>query len=440
MAASGTPFEAARACPFVALELDRDRRADKPDYRHRCFAEPTPAPRSIAHQEAYCLSPNFPGCPVFQDWAVRAAARPVGGAAPGSTSGPALVGGAVAAAAGAAAAAPSTHNSTDGAASPDVSSQTGDPGGGSSGSPNRLAPEDISMSPAAATAAAAAAASTGVAPGTVSPPTFATTGWQGDAAESGQLGAFDAPTSDADASQPAPEMSTRASDWPGSNAASPAAVSPAAGATTPNAPAFLAARSSRAAAGISASSPTGNTLPPRQAPNAPPIRRDDIVPSWQIDSRYGAEGSDEPGGSRLDAILTAIAVIAILGLGVAAVLFLPGLLSHGGATARTPAASFVAQSVPPSGFASVAPTLAASPASIGPTIVPATSAVNSAAPVGSPLLYKIKTGDTLAHIAAKFGLAVTDILTANPSIADPNSIQVGQIITIPTVAAASASP
>ena len=76
MAATGTPFETPRACPFVALELDRDRRSDKPDYRHRCFAEPTPAPRSIAHQEAFCLSPNFAGCPVFQDWAVRAAARP----------------------------------------------------------------------------------------------------------------------------------------------------------------------------------------------------------------------------------------------------------------------------------------------------------------------------------------------------------------------------
>ena len=78
MSASGNPPDGPKACPFVALELDRDRRAERPDYRHRCFAEPTPAPRSIAHQEAYCLSPNFPSCPVFQDWALRAAARPVG--------------------------------------------------------------------------------------------------------------------------------------------------------------------------------------------------------------------------------------------------------------------------------------------------------------------------------------------------------------------------
>src|SRR5947208_4796794 len=78
MTAQGTVFEQGpTACPFVALELDRDRRSDKPDYRHRCYAEPTPAPRAIAHQEAFCLSPNFPNCPIFQDWASRAAARPV---------------------------------------------------------------------------------------------------------------------------------------------------------------------------------------------------------------------------------------------------------------------------------------------------------------------------------------------------------------------------
>src|SRR4051812_34056075 len=71
--ADGSP-----ACPFVALEDDRDARADRPDHRHRCFAEAQPAPRALAHQEAYCLSSAFPVCPTFQDWARReaAAARP----------------------------------------------------------------------------------------------------------------------------------------------------------------------------------------------------------------------------------------------------------------------------------------------------------------------------------------------------------------------------
>jgi LysM repeat protein len=67
-----------RACPFVALDDDRDRRLDAPDDRHRCYAEPDPQPRALAHQRAYCLAPAFAACPIFLDWAARAAADPVG--------------------------------------------------------------------------------------------------------------------------------------------------------------------------------------------------------------------------------------------------------------------------------------------------------------------------------------------------------------------------
>src|SRR5512137_1804685 len=79
MSERGLPtVEGAPACPFVAFEDDRDGRSTAPDHRHRCFAEPRPAPRALAHQEAYCLSSAFPVCPTFQDWARReaAAARP----------------------------------------------------------------------------------------------------------------------------------------------------------------------------------------------------------------------------------------------------------------------------------------------------------------------------------------------------------------------------
>ncbi len=75
----GLPIvDGAPACPFVAFEDDRDGRGTAPDHRHRCYAEPNPAPRALAHQEAYCLSSAFPVCPTFQDWARReaAAARP----------------------------------------------------------------------------------------------------------------------------------------------------------------------------------------------------------------------------------------------------------------------------------------------------------------------------------------------------------------------------
>jgi hypothetical protein len=67
------------ACPFVAFDDDRDRRAEAPDARHRCFAVPNPEPRALAHQAAYCLTPNFPSCAFFMDWAARAAAAPSGG-------------------------------------------------------------------------------------------------------------------------------------------------------------------------------------------------------------------------------------------------------------------------------------------------------------------------------------------------------------------------
>jgi len=62
------------ACPFVAFEEDRDHRASGADYRHRCFAAPEPEPRAFPHQERYCLSADFPQCPVFLDWARQEAA------------------------------------------------------------------------------------------------------------------------------------------------------------------------------------------------------------------------------------------------------------------------------------------------------------------------------------------------------------------------------
>lgn len=68
-------MDGAPACPFVAFDDERDERAPGPDHRHRCYAETEPAPRALAHQEAYCLSSGFPVCPTFQDWARREAAR-----------------------------------------------------------------------------------------------------------------------------------------------------------------------------------------------------------------------------------------------------------------------------------------------------------------------------------------------------------------------------
>jgi len=478
MAAPGTPFETPRACPFVALELDRDKRSDKPDYRHRCFAEPTPAPRSIAHQEAYCLSPNFSACPVFQDWAVRAAAHPVPGSGSSVTSapasGPAIVGDAAvaAAAAGAAGSPAADQGELDGADEHAHAEPPLAPLAAPDSAVSEL-PEDASVTAAGAEIAAAAAATTGISPGFASPPTFATTDWQSEADESQQLAAFDSP--------PTPYEESRESDWHAAAVEHPPASSPRSGSAaqydayssygqpdsgypeppdTPESPvtpafvpppaqpsrsepqrqdaaaaaavpAFLAGRSARPAAPSSAASGTPPTRPPT---------RDEIVPSWEIDGRFGAEAPHEPagGGSRLDGVLTAVAVIAILALGVAAVLFLPGLLNKGSGS-HTPAPSVLLPSIRPtaasSGLASVLP-------SVAPSAVPtaAPTAAPSQGPVASPHLYKIKTGDSLAKIANKFGLTVQQILDANPNITNPNNIFVGQIIVIPPPPAGSPAP
>ena len=82
--------DGASVCPFLALATDRDARADVPDRRHRCYAEPEPAPRAIAHQQQYCLTPAFATCATFQDWARREAARVVPSTA-GPAAGPAPV-------------------------------------------------------------------------------------------------------------------------------------------------------------------------------------------------------------------------------------------------------------------------------------------------------------------------------------------------------------
>ncbi|HEY7025680.1 MAG TPA: LysM peptidoglycan-binding domain-containing protein [Candidatus Limnocylindrales bacterium] len=449
MTAPGTPFESPRACPFVALEQDRDRRSDKPDYNHRCFAEPTPAPRSIAHQEAYCLSPSFSSCPVFQDWAVRAAARPLEGSGSGSSATASDAALAEAAAASAAAVA--------GAQQPDVDHDLDDVRSETSEQPQpsesvfEELPEDASVTAAGAEIAAAAAATTGISPGVSAPPTFATTDWQSEAHESEQLSAFDAQSAGAaEAQAPAfnPAWYSQTDDPPHSSHGEPDAgdAGAAAAAQAPEAPgsaqfvppptrpqpaqpAAAPADEAAAAAAVPAFLAGRSSRPPTTTPPA----REDIVPSWDIDNRYGAAAppppSSEGGGSRLDGVLTAIAVVAILALGVAAVIFLPGLLNKGSAP-RTPLPSIViASGVPtsvPSGVSTSPPSV---PPSIGPSVAPTEQA--SQGPESSPHLYKIKAGDSLAKIANKFGVSVQDILDANPDISNPNNIFVGQIIVIP---------
>lgn len=64
------------------------------------------------------------------------------------------------------------------------------------------------------------------------------------------------------------------------------------------------------------------------------------------------------------------------------------------------------------------------------TPVPTPTATPKALPTAAPVTYVVKAGDTLSGIADMFGITVDDIVRVN-NIADPNALQVGQVLTIP---------
>jgi LysM repeat protein len=64
------------------------------------------------------------------------------------------------------------------------------------------------------------------------------------------------------------------------------------------------------------------------------------------------------------------------------------------------------------------------------TPVPTPTPSPLAAPTVPPVTYRVKQGDTLSGIADMFGVTVDDIVRYN-NIADPNSLSVGQVLTIP---------
>ena len=360
------------ACPFVALELDRDRRSDKPDYRHRCFAEPTPQPRAISHQAAYCLSPNFTACPIFQDWAVRAAAQPT------ATSGaPAMVAAADIPPDADAPPAADIPLAADVPPAPDIPPELPAPG------------EDW---PAAA---------------------FAPTA-EPDGAE--QLSVFTAPAVGPAMPEGVPQY------------ARPEPIAQPQSDYAP-VPGFLAGRpersprSSRPAEFQETADFYEPAASPQLAALPEKVSREELIPSWERDGRFGAEPAARERTDRFGGIVTAIAVVIILGLGVAGVIFLPGLLAGGGPS-RTPTAQ---PSNVPSGGA-VLPSSLETPLT---TLTPSPTPDVTAAPTPTPHVYRVKRGDSLGGIARKFDITVADLMAANPQITNPDHIEPGDLLTIP---------
>lgn len=73
------------------------------------------------------------------------------------------------------------------------------------------------------------------------------------------------------------------------------------------------------------------------------------------------------------------------------------------------------------------------------TPVPSPTIPPEALPTVPPVTYTVKPGDTLSGIADLFGVSVDDIVRAN-NIADPNALQVGDVITIPGHSPAPSTP
>jgi hypothetical protein len=370
--------DGAPACPFVAFEDERDERASVPDHRHRCYAEAKPAPRALAHQEAYCLSSAFPVCPTFQDWARREAAR-AGGS---SAASPAAAGSASAAVA-AAAVRDEDERDKPGAEPARVSNSDVPPDDRAQRNP----PRDWSAPPpwlASAEAASAAAAAGGAAP----PPFLGKR-----ASEPGQGLAGSA----ADQLAGGPPPSQRETP----DAYAPAGTAAAAG----------------DAAGTGAGAAMETEEPEEQAvarPNRRPRAYDQHLggpngPDWEQPRRYEAYPTIRTRVGVPQVPRLVLAVIALVIAALALFFLVPGLFNIGG---------------PSSGGTTTTPSPSVA-ASVAPTPIPAPT----------PTLYTIKKGDTLSKIAKANGLTLEELLAANKDIKNPNKVGEGQQIIIPVPSA-----
>jgi LysM domain len=445
----GLPIvDGAPACPFVAFEDDRDGRGQAPDHRHRCYAEPRPAPRALAHQEAYCLSSAFPVCPTFQDWARREAAAtrpqpaeaapdhdevPVSQAlpprdrqdvhAPGTETPPPL--------------APRRNPPRDWAAPPPWSGDEegdGGPGAGAApgeadayraAEPHRPADPDAVSDPYPPSDPYAASDAD---PEPADPPPFlgsnsrdsqrtaeaaaygaASRGLAGSAADRLAGGAYPDETGQVAQSRQPFAASDERYATPSSSASSPTSSPPSAGVAPVPASPHYAPQASAAGGDRSGAS---------RSPQAAPARRETqdaselFGPAWERPRRYEAyptlrprvtlPGLGRPNRVALAAIAVILAAVVLFFVGPM-LLGIGGGRQSGGGGGSSPAPSAEAT-------ATAAPT---------------------PSPAPTPQVYIVAKGDTISKIARRFHVTVQQLLAANKQIKDPNKIRVGDQITIP---------
>lgn len=140
-------------------------------------------------------------------------------------------------------------------------------------------------------------------------------------------------------------------------------------------------------------------------------------------------GSPRVGGQ---ALLVGLMVVALVVLVVARTTPMGGASAVPSGSAPPPSAAvssaFAGASAAPSASVTPSPTAVA-------TTAPSASASQAASPSPVPSAsalrtYRVRAGDTIASIAAKYGTTVKAIVAAN-KITDPHTIHVGQVLIIP---------
>jgi hypothetical protein len=388
----GLPIaDGAHACPFVAFDDERDERSGVPDHRHRCYAENPPAPRALAHQEAYCLSSAFPVCPTFQDWARRESARAREGAEPRPVEPPPIP--ATAAAAGAAVA--SEPVAFENANEPSEPDRPVDPA---------IPVDDDEVPPPSRPYDEGGARRNPPRDWSAPPPWLASA----EAADAARERQSDPPLFLASRSQPGQGLAGSAADRLAGGP--PPSARPTPGYAAPAAAAAAGAAASQAASAAArpdddAVDDVPNTAPPTRRPRAYEQHLGGPSgPDWERPRRYEAYPTIRTRVG-LPAIPRLAVMVIALGIAAIALFFLPAILGLGSSNSGG--------------------------ASPSPSAVPSASVAATPTPAPTPVTYVIKKGDTLSKIAAANGLTLPELMAANPTIKDPNKISEGQQIIIP---------
>ena len=387
-------MDGAPACPFVAFGDDRDGRSTSPDHRHRCFAESPPAPRALAHQEAYCLSSAFPVCPTFQDWARREAAHARGAGDRAET-------------------APTAVAATQVGDDPDEDIPQPPPRDPADPPVRRNPPRDWAAPPpwAAGAAGAAGAGGSVAGAGAVRAGAGEPSGSEFLAGRSVEGQGLAGSAADRLAGAPPPGSPATGGPAAGDAAAVSAGAVGAAADATPH----------DDLAGLAQGRPASAQTPPRTgAEGYPPAtmtgRRPsvsttrpsgDVIPgpAWEGMRRYEAYPTIRSRGG-LPGLPRAAVLAGALGIAALALFMLPALLGIGGGGG-------------PGG----------SPSASRPAATPSAEITPQPAPTAQ--VYVIIEKDTLSKVAKKFNITLDELLAANPEIKNPDKISVGQQIIIP---------